>query len=66
MENQQTNFPTQPPLVATSKQPPLGPAWTVGRLCLPLPAPPYLRPLTSGSFKSQGAHLGQACPVLLD
>lgn len=42
----------------------LRPAWTVKGLCLSLLAPPYL--LDFGSLKSQGAHSGQANPVLLD
>lgn len=61
-----TNKPIShlPFLVATSKQPLLGPTWTVEGLCLSLLAPPSL--LDFGSLKSQGTHPGQASPVLLD
>lgn len=62
VENQQTSFPTQPPLVATSKQPLLGPTWTFGRLLLPLPALPYLPPCLLGALKARDHILAR--PVL--
>lgn len=65
MENQQTNFP-----LSCSQWPGVNsrfwgqPRLSVKRLCLSLLAPPYF--LDFRNLKSQGAHPGQASPVLLD